>query len=84
MEQSLINYIFAALGAAASFILKVIWDGLRELQKSDIAINAEVARVKLLMADSYIKKIDFDRLAQAIFTKLDRIEDKVDNKADKP
>lgn len=42
MEQTLINYIFAALGAASAFILRVIWEGLRELQKADVEFAKEV------------------------------------------
>lgn len=36
-----------------------------------------------MIADSYIKKEDFDRMTTAIFAKLDKIENKLDGKADK-
>lgn len=83
MEQTIINAVFACLGAVLSFILKVIWDGLRDLQKADIELATQVSSVKLMMADSYIKKEDFERLSNAIFNKLDRIEGKLDSKQDK-
>ena len=35
------------------------------------------------MSDSYNKKEDFDRIANALFAKLDKIENKLDCKADK-
>lgn len=83
MEQTLINAVFAGLGAVLSFVLKIIWDGLRDLQKADIDLATQVSAVKLMMADSYIKKEDFERLSNAIFNKLDRIEGKLDGKQDK-
>ncbi len=78
-----VNMVIAGLLAALSFILKVIWDGLRELQKADVDLTGQIATVRLMMADSYIKKEDFDRMANALFAKLDKIEAKIDLKADK-
>jgi len=83
MDQTIINAIFTALGAALAFILRVIWEGLRELQIADTKLTAEIGTVRLMMADSYIKKEDFDKLASALFAKLDKIETKLDHKADK-
>ncbi|WP_186412253.1 hypothetical protein [Candidatus Propionivibrio aalborgensis] len=77
------NMIIAGLLSAISFILKVIWDGLRELQKADVELTGQIGRVRLMMSDSYIKKEDFDRMANALFAKLDKIENKLDGKADK-
>ena len=74
--------IIAGLLSAISFILKVIWDGLRELQKADVELTGQIGRVRLMMSDSYIKKEDFDRMANALFAKLDKIENKLDGKAD--
>ncbi len=83
IDQMFVNMIIAALLASISFILKVIWDGLRELQKADVELTGQIAMVRLMMADSYIKKEDFDRMANALFAKLDKIEAKIDLKADK-
>ena len=83
IDQTIINGVFAGLGAVLSFILRIIWEGIRELQKADSNLSAEVGAVKLLMADSYIKKADFEKLTTDIFSYLRRIEDKLDHKADK-
>jgi len=82
-EQTLINAGIAGLLAALSFILKVIWDGLRELQKADIEQLAQISNLRILMADSYIRKEDFERMTNALFNKLDKIEGKLDGKADR-
>lgn len=83
LDQTIINGIFAGLGAVLAFVLRIIWEGIRELQKADTSLSAEVGAVKLLMADSYIKKADFEKLTTDIFSYLRRIEDKLDHKADK-
>ena len=83
MEQTIINAVFAGLGAVLSFVLKIIWDGLRDLQRADIDLLNQIGSLKLNMSDSYIKKEDFDKMTAAMFSKLDRIENKLDGKADR-
>jgi hypothetical protein len=83
MDQTLINYLMAGFGAAISFILRVIWEGLRELQKCDLEITSKINEIQLLVAGQYVKKEDLEKLSTALFSKLDRIELKVDGKMDR-
>lgn len=83
MDQNLINFTMAGLGAAIGFILKVIWDGLRELQLSDLQITARINELQLLVAGQYVKREDLEKLTNALFAKLDKIEAKLDGKMDK-
>lgn len=82
-SQSIINWAFAALGALISFILKVIWDAVKDLQTSDKELADKVQHIEVLVAGQYVKRDDMDKLGTAIFTKLDRIEAKLDGKVDK-
>lgn len=84
MDQTLINYLMAGFGAAISFILKVIWEGIRELQKADVDMTAKISEIQLLVAGNYVKKDELDGVIKALFLKLDKIEDKLDKKADRP
>lgn len=84
MEQTLINFIIAGIGAAVAFILKVIWEGLRELQQADLHITARLNEVQLLVAGQYVRKDELKDMVTALFAKLDKIEAKVDRKVDKP
>jgi len=43
----------------------------------------KVNTIEILIAGNYMSKSDFDKIAAAIFAKLDKIEDKLDRKADK-
>ena len=83
MDQTLINYLMGGFGAAISFILRVIWEGLRELQKCDLEITSKINEIQLLVAGQYVKKEDQEKLSTALFNKLDRIELKVDGKMDR-
>ena len=83
MDQTLINYLMAGFGAAISFILRVIWEGLRELQKGDLEITSKINEIQLMVAGQYVKKEDLEKLSTALFNKLDRIELKVDGKMDR-
>lgn len=83
MDQIIVNAILTGLLAAIAFTLRVMWDGFRELQKADLEQLAQISSLKVLMADAYIKKEDFDRMTSAIFSKLDKIENKLDSKVDR-
>jgi len=94
LDQTLINYIMAGFGAAISFILKVIWEGLRELQKCDLDITSRISQMQLLVAGEYVKREDlerstnmqreyFEKSLTALFAKLDKIENKLDGKMDR-
>lgn len=82
-SQSIINWAFAAVGALLSFILKVIWDAVKDLQSSDKELVDKVQHMEVLVAGQYVKRDDMDKLGDAIFAKLDRIESKLDGKVDK-
>ncbi len=56
MDQTIINAIIGGFGAALAFILKVVWEGLRELQKADVELASKLSEVQLLVAGNYVKK----------------------------
>lgn len=83
MSQTMINAIIGGFAAAVAFILRVIWEGLRELQKADVDLTSKISEIQLLVAGSYVKKDELDGVIKALFTKLDKIEDKLDKKVDR-
>ena len=44
----------------------------------------KVESLEVLIANHYVMKTDFSHTIDALFRKLDRIEEKIDSKADKP
>ena len=78
---------FDALGAVTMFLfgylLKSIGDSIKGLQKADGALSDKIQHLEILVAGDYVKKHDLTQLTEALFTKLDKIEDKLDRKVDK-
>lgn len=83
MDQTLLNWLFAALGAALSWAFKVLYDAMKDLQKTDGELADKVQAIEVLVAGQYIKRTDMDRITDSLFAKLDRIENKLDHKVDR-
>jgi hypothetical protein len=82
-SQTIINTAIALVGFLGGWILKVIWEAVKELQFADKVLVDKVNTIEILIAGNYMSKHDFDKIAAAIFAKLDKIEDKLDRKVDK-
>lgn len=63
--------------------MKTMWESLNELRSADARLTEKVQAIEVLVAGNYVTKSDLNVLTEALFKKLDRIESKVDNKADK-
>ena len=74
--QTLFNIAVGLGGFLGGFLLKIIWDAIKELRKT-------LGELEVRLPDAYVKKDDFQHFSDAIFRKLDKIEDKIDAKADK-
>jgi hypothetical protein len=60
-----------------------MWQSLQELRSQDSKLAEKVGNIEVLVAGQYVKRDDMDKSMTALFMKLDRIEDKIDKKADK-
>lgn len=83
LDQQLFNIVFVVAGALGGWWMKAIWETLKDLQHADKNLAKEVSDLTVLVAGQYVKAETFDRTITALFQKLDRIEDKLDHKADK-
>lgn len=52
MDQQLINWLFASFGAAVGWILKVVWDAIKDLKNDLREIEKDLPEV-------YVRKDDF-------------------------
>lgn len=82
--QLLFNIVAGVAGLFGSFLLKNQWDSIKEGQAYTMALAKKLAEIEVLVAGNYAKREDVDRMGAAIFLKLDKIEGKLDQKADKP
>lgn len=74
--QTVINLLGGAVVSGMGWHLSTLHKRNHEQAK-------EIAALKVLVAGKYVTREEQDRTNQAIFAKLDRIEDKLDRKADK-
>ena len=81
--QDLFNIAVGFIMTILGWFLRVAWDSLSKLQQQDRELADKVARIEVLVAGEYVKKEDFERVIERLFDKLDHIEIKIDNKADK-
>jgi len=81
--QLLFNVAMGFILTIFGWFLRIAWDSLTKLQKQDQELADKVSRIEVLVAGEYVKKDDFDRVIERLFDKLDHIEMKIDQKADK-
>ena len=83
MDQTIINWLLASFGALIGFLLNAVWQAVKDLQNADKQLASKVAEIEVLVAGAYVRKDEFAQSVNALFAKLDRIEDKLDKKVDK-
>ena len=81
--QTLFNVAVALAGFLGGWVLNNIKSCLDALHVADQSLSEKVQSIEILVAGTYVKRDDMTKLADALFAKLDRIEIKIDGKADK-
>lgn len=81
--QMLFNIAITLAGALGGWVLNSLKTNIENLQKADAALAGKVQKIEVLVAGSYVKRDDMDKLGAALFAKLDKIENKLDGKVDK-
>jgi hypothetical protein len=81
--QTSFNIAVGIIAFLGGWVLNSLRDSIQSLQKSDTELATKVQSIELLVAGSYVKRDDLDKLTVALFAKLDKIETKLDFKADK-
>ena len=83
MNQELFNIAVGVSGALFGWWLKVMWESIKDLTAQDNILTDKVSKIEILVAGTYVKRDEFERVMNRLFTKLDHIEGKMDAKADK-
>lgn len=81
--QVLFNITLGGVSLLGGWVLKTMHEAMRDLQVADAALATKVQSIEVLVAGEYVKRFELDHLSEMLFAKLDRIESKLDNKADK-
>lgn len=81
--QMFFNIAITLIGFLGGWVLNSLKSSIEALQKADAFLTSKVQEIEVLVAGSYVKRDDLDKLSMALFAKLDKIESKLDGKADK-
>lgn len=82
-SQTVINTLTGLVAFFGGIWVKGIADSIKEMKATDTELAEKVQGIELLVAGQYVKREELDKLGAALFSKLDRIENKLDGKADK-
>lgn len=82
--QIYFNIAIVIFGGLGGWILNSLRDSLKSLHESDVALSNKVQGIEILVAGSYVTNSALEKLTTALFHKLDKIDDKLDHKIDKP
>lgn len=79
--QSLINAGLGLIAFMGGWIMRNLQESLIQLREADNRLVDKIQAIELLVAGAYVKRDDFDKMTQALFAKLDKIDAKLDAKA---
>ena len=82
--QTGINAAMGLIAFLGGWVLNSLRDDVKDLKTADVGLVKAVQHIEVLVAGSYVKRDDMDKLTTALFAKLDKIESKIDMKVDKP
>lgn len=76
--------IAVAFGAfTGGWVVNTMWGAIKDMQTADKAIIDRVAAVEVLVAGQYVPRSELNENFTKISNALERIEGKLDSKADK-
>jgi hypothetical protein len=82
-SQTFINIALGLISFLGGWVVKNLQESMKSLRDSDEKLAAKVQAIEVLVAGTYIKRDDFDKTIIALFAKLDKIETKLDGKANR-
>lgn len=72
----MVNLIITITAGGYGFVIKSMWDSLKNL-------DTQVGNLQVSVAGEYLKREEWKQDMQRLFDKLDVIDEKLDKKADK-
>ncbi len=74
--QLIVNVAIYPALAIAGWFLRQLWDANAKLRE-------DITQLSISIPQTYMPRVEAERIGERIFAKLDRIETKLDRKADK-
>ena len=81
--ETYIHSIMTIVVAIGGWVIKIMWDSLKDLQRDDEQITEKVSDLQVLVAGNYVTREELRSEFTNLKATLCRIESKLDQKADK-
>ncbi|MDE2097529.1 MAG: hypothetical protein KGL39_09810 [Patescibacteria group bacterium] len=81
--QLIFDGLFTIVMFLAGWWVRALMELLRELRDADRVLTGKVQELEVTVAGHYVQRTELDRIMNSLRAQLDRIETKLDNKADK-
>ena len=78
--QTAFNVILGAFSMLVGWLLNNLSQSMRDLSRADSELVTKVQGIELLVAGTYVKRAEFEDKINAMFHKLDSIEEKIDRR----
>lgn len=83
IEQNIFNVVIGFAAFCGGWILKTLWEVIRDVQKHQRETDTRMSSLEVLVAGKYVLREDFDRTMMQVNTKLDYIVDTLNHKQDR-
>jgi hypothetical protein len=81
--QDAFNIAVALAAFLGGYFVKTLWEAIKDVQAADLRLSEKVAAIEVLVAGSYVTRTEYRDDLRNISQLLERIETKLDGKADK-
>lgn len=78
--QTAFNVLLGAFSALVGWLLNSLSQSMRDLSRADSELVSKVQQIELLVAGTYVKRAEFETKVDAMFNKLESIEEKIDRR----
>lgn len=81
--SALFDFMFMMLGLLGGWLLNSMRESIRELHKMHNELSNKVQRIEVNLVGHYVTRDSMQAFTDRIYEKLEKIEQKIDSKADK-
>ena len=81
--QDAFNAAIALVWILTGWILHIVWGAVRDMQAAERSLTEKVNSIEVLVAGQYVRRAEWADEMKTFHATLQRIEDKIDGKADK-
>lgn len=78
MDHVLFKGLITAFGAITGWVLKVIWDALKEIRvdmsKNNAQVQDDLKRLEIKVSENYVRREDLKELKSSIDARFDKID----------